>query len=168
MLFKPLCLFGHSCDLDNGQGGAVWAADEEAVERFTELPEKDLWGWGLWREGSGWGILGRKLSGSPLASRSMSVVLDQGTQNKRRKGCKSSQGTGWQWWWPTSWNDVTFTNPDYFHEENVAPPGHAAVDGKVDRIGEADKRVDDQHNVLRHLVVQKRVEAERDQWLVKF
>ena len=39
LLFKPLCLFGHSCDLDNRQGGAVWAANEEAVERFTELSE---------------------------------------------------------------------------------------------------------------------------------
>ena len=73
-------------------------------------------------------------------------------QNKRGRGCISSQET-----------DVTFTNPDYFHEENVAPPGHAAVDGKVDRIGEADERVDHQHDVLRHLVVQERVEAERDQ-----
>ena len=42
-------------------------------------------------------------------------------------------------------------------------PGHAAVDGKVDRVGEADERVDHQHDVLRHLVVQERVEAERDQ-----
>ena len=42
----------------------------------------------------------------------------------------------------------------------VPPPGHAAVDGKVDRVGEADERVDHQHDVLRHLVVQERVEAE--------
>ena len=42
----------------------------------------------------------------------------------------------------------------------VPPPGHAAVDGKVDRVGEADEGVDDQHDVLRHLIVQEGVEAE--------
>ena len=39
-------------------------------------------------------------------------------------------------------------------------PGHAAIDGKVDRVGEADEGVDDQHDVLRHLVVQEGVETE--------
>ena len=40
-------------------------------------------------------------------------------------------------------------------------PAHAAVDGKVDRVGEADERVDDQHDVLRHLIVQEGVETEK-------
>ena len=39
-------------------------------------------------------------------------------------------------------------------------PAHSTVDGKVDRVGEADERVDDQHDVLRHLIVQEGVEAE--------
>ena len=51
-------------------------------------------------------------------------------------------------------------NPDYFHRENAAPPGHAAVDGKVDRVGEADEGVDDQDDVLCHVVVKKGVETE--------
>ena len=38
-------------------------------------------------------------------------------------------------------------------------PGHAAVDGEVERVGEADDGVDDQHHRVRHLVVHERVDA---------
>ena len=44
---------------------------------------------------------------------------------------------------------------------NDGGPGHAAVDGKVDRVGEADEGVDDQHDVLCHVVVKKSVETEK-------
>ena len=46
-------------------------------------------------------------------------------------------------------------------------PGHATVDGEVDRVGEADEGVDDQDNVLRHLIVQERVETENTMILKK-
>ena len=44
---------------------------------------------------------------------------------------------------------------------NDGGPGHAAVDGKVDRVGEADEGVDDQDDVLCHVVVKKGVETEK-------
>ena len=36
-------------------------------------------------------------------------------------------------------------------------PGHATVDGKVDRIGDTDERVDEEDNVPRHVIVHKLV-----------
>ena len=50
---------------------------------------------------------------------------------------------------------------------SVLLPGHAAVDGKVDRVGEADEGVDDQDDVLRHLIVQEGVETENRMILKK-
>ena len=41
-------------------------------------------------------------------------------------------------------------------------PAHSTVDGKVDGVGEADEGVDDQDDVLRHLVVQEGVETTKN------
>ena len=36
-----------------------------------------------------------------------------------------------------------------------SPPGHAAVDGKVDWVGEADEHIDEEDDLADHLVVKK-------------
>ena len=40
------------------------------------------------------------------------------------------------------------------------PPGHATVDGKVEGIGEADEHVDEEDDLVRHLVVKELHQAE--------
>ena len=37
----------------------------------------------------------------------------------------------------------------------MVPPGHPAVDGKVERVGGADEDVDDEDNLLGDLVIQQ-------------
>ena len=41
-----------------------------------------------------------------------------------------------------------------------SPPGHAAVDGKVDWVGEADEHIDEEDDLADHLVVKKLHHAE--------
>ena len=40
------------------------------------------------------------------------------------------------------------------------PPGHATVDGKVDGVGEADEHIDEEDDLVGHLVVKKLHQAE--------